>query len=363
ADGSDAGADGGRECGTEPSPDAGADGGSDAGSALAEALGVQASFEPMAFAAPTPVLNPVPTSAGERTGAAETARMKARCGMCEVRPRAPINPSKVPYISVHGINAGPDAMNGAINHFPSNAQVYDFFYPDNRHPMETSDCLRNAIVQVLRQHSGKTVQVVGHSLGAVVAAGADHSLADDEWMPTEVPTNCGFDVKVRGRHRPGFVLEPAPAASQLDLRMTLVDPIFQGFGDAPLFVSSCVPGLGDLTAGSALMETLNTRPTFSRQRRVFYAGVTDNKARDLTEFDSDDLELICKALRGETVRTRKFGLVNAWNAVKNLPVAGGQTLKNALGCNCSAARIRELAVQAAPRLPGDHDDVLDYVPF
>ncbi|WP_163997457.1 esterase/lipase family protein [Pyxidicoccus caerfyrddinensis] len=232
------------------------------------------------------------------------------------RTGARMHPSRVPYLSVHGIKDGPDVMNRAINHFPSNAQVYDFFFSDNRHPMETSDCLRNAIVQVLRQHSGKTVQVVGHSLGAVIAAGADHSLADSEWMPTEVPLNCGWMKKVRGRHRKDFVLEPAPSPSQLDLRMTLVDPIFQGFMDAPLLVSDCAPGWGDLTSGSALMQTLNTRPGFSRQRRVFYADLAgEHTARDLTEFDADDLELICRGLRGENVSTRKFGLVHVWNGV------------------------------------------------
>ncbi|NVJ22006.1 alpha/beta hydrolase [Myxococcus sp. AM011] len=324
---------------------------------------MQASFAPLA--PPTPVLNPTPTTAGDRTNGAERSRMRMRCGMCELRPRGPIDPNKVPHISVHGIGAGPEVMDPAINNFPSNAQVYDFFYPDNRHPMETADCLRNAIIQARGAHSGTTVQVVAHSLGAIIATGADHSLADPEWMPTEVPTNCGFMKKVRGRHRNGFVLEPAPSPSQLDLRMTLIDPPFQGFTDAPLIVSDCVPGPGDLTAGSALMQTLNTRPTFSRQRRVFYANrANDDKARDLTEFDDADLELICKAIRGETVRTRKFGLINAWNAVKNLRGPGGKKLKDALGCGgCSAARIKELAGQVAPRLPGDHTEVIREITF
>ncbi|MCK8501146.1 hypothetical protein [Myxococcus sp. AB025B] len=65
------------------------------------------------------------------------------------------------------------------------------------------------------------------------------------------------------------------------------------------------------------------------------------------------------------MRTRKFGLVNAWNAVKNLRVGpGGKKLKDALGCGpCTAARIKELAGQAAPRLPGDHTEVIDVIPF
>jgi hypothetical protein len=53
-----------------------------------------------------------------------------------------------------------------------------------------------------------------------------------------------------------------------------------------------------------------------------------------------------------------------WNGVKNLPlVPGGQTLREALGCGCSAARIRALSMQAAPRLQGDHTTVLSSVPF
>lgn len=292
--------------------------------------------------------------------------MKARCGLCEVRPFGPINPDKVPYISVHGINAGPNSMNAAINNFPANAQVYDFYYPDDRHPMEVSDCLRNAIMQVRRQHRGATLHVVGHSLGAVIAAGADHSLADYEWMPTSVPTTCGPKA-VNGRHRKNFVPEPAPAPGELDLRLTLIDPIFQGFGDWPLFAADCAPGPGDLIAGSALMETLNTKPTVSTKRRVFYADdPNDKKAKHLTEFSDDSLELICRALRGENVRTRKFELLNTWQAFRNQPVdANGTTLGEAARCggDCSPARLRQLARQAAPLLPGNHSNVVGQVPF
>jgi hypothetical protein len=362
--------DAGRDAGADASSgggswgDAGTDGGADAGAGQDGGWALRSALQAATPLVATPVLDTAPVTNAQQTNDYENRRMRERCGLCEVRPVGPVDPNKVPYILVHGINAGPDSMNPVRNNLPANAQVYQFYYPDNRHPMEVSDCLRNAIMQVRQQHRGSRLEVVAHSLGTVIATGADHSLADPEWMPTEVDTTCG-KMRVRGRHRKDFVLEPPPGPGGLDLGMTLIEPIFQGYGDFPLFIANCMPGRGDLIAGSALMQTLNRKPRHSRNRRIVYADDPNDKtSKHLGDFGDDSLELICKMMRGERVRSRKFEMFNAWNALKNQPVANGQSLFDALGCGgCTPDRLRQLAGQTMEKRPGNHDSVLGNVPF
>ncbi len=160
------------------------------------------------------------------TEASEREILRAHGGRVTLGAYGDFDARRPPVVLVHGINGAPDTLRAVAERLRDEGkQVLIAFYDDRGTGVPESGAQLARALQGLRRHypTERSLEIIGHSMGGIVARSALNSLAQPSWN--------GEDSE--------FAADPRAGFGQVQLRT--VDTSWAGFQHEPDFVSFLRP--------------------------------------------------------------------------------------------------------------------------
>ncbi len=291
----------------------------------------------------------------------ETARLEAAGARVILCPWAYRRLDRAPVVLVHGFGGSPLDLAELADHIAASGDRWPWLclYDDRHSYLDRSGAALAAWLPQFPAAGQRTVGLVAHSMGGIVARCALNFLQDPAWF--QDPADHTF---------PGAAL--SPAASRFDrLDLVAIDTPWHGWPPTPVDIRVITPqetAIVDMVVNSALFAGLYdvALPPHIAIHEVeannAAAGLAQDSFHGFSELSNAQLDALIAWCKGQVhaffARPR---LRSQWEAL--LDAAEARDIEPRLRQEAAAGtltrqRIKALLAEAVPPVPGSHMSIL-----